>query len=48
MLEIFSKNVVVYIAGIPLSANLSRLGSAIQKHARSRGVVRLGAEFYRS
>ena len=37
MLEFFLKNLVRLIAEMPLSANLFRVGSSIQRHAGSRG-----------
>ena len=42
MLEIFSKNLVGFIAEMPLSANLFRLRSSIQKHAGSRDAAPVG------
>jgi len=42
MLVIFSKNLVWFIAEMPLSTNLFRLGSSIQKHAGSRDAAPVG------
>ena len=42
MLEIFLLNLVRLIAEMPLSANLFRLGSSIQKHAVSSGAAPVG------
>ena len=42
MLEIFSKNLVAFLAEMLLSANLFRLGPSIQKHAGSKGAAPVG------
>ena len=44
MLEFFSKYLVRFIAEMPLSANLFRLGSSIQKHAMSSGTAPVGQQ----
>ena len=38
-MEIFSKNLVGFLAEMPLSANLLQLGSSIQKNAGYRGAT---------
>ena len=43
MLDIFSKNLVGFIAEMPLSANLFRVGSSTQNGAGSRGAAPVGA-----
>ena len=42
MLESFMKHLVRFIAEMPLSANLFRLGFSIQKHAVSSGTAPVG------
>ena len=42
MLEFFWKNLVSFIAKMPLSTNLFRLGSSIQKLAVSSGAAPMG------
>ena len=42
MLEIVSKNLVGFIAEMPLSGNLFRLGFLIKEHADSKGAAPVG------
>ena len=42
MAQLFSENLVRLIAEMPLSANLFRLGTSIQKHAVSSGAAPVG------